>query len=236
MRPGPVLGLVPFDLAFHVDLVPHQKLDDGIAVVRAVKQKNGANGNTIGGVECANANNNNNNNNNNETETTNACKNNSLRNTSPRKRCASIRGFVRMPGNLPQHGTARPYRLQNTTQHAPVQLDLFQPLLQVVKGIHACDVVYQNNTVGAPVIRARERSEAFLAGRVPDGELDPFPAHVQVLDLEIDTDGRLDVFVEGIVRETEQHRGLFAFIVLCCVVCLFVKPNHDARCQQQNQV
>jgi len=47
-----------------------------------------------------------------------------------------------------------------------------------------------------------------LAGRVPDGEFDSFVVEFEVFDFEVDSDGGLDVFVEGVVGETDEHGGL----------------------------
>jgi hypothetical protein len=53
-----------------------------------------------------------------------------------------------------------------------VSVNLVQPLLDVVEGFGVSNVVHDNDTVGAAVVRRGNRSEALLSGRVPNLQLD----------------------------------------------------------------
>mgnify|MGYP006879296590 CR=1 FL=1 len=83
----------------------------------------------------------------------------------------------------------------------PIQLNLFQPLFKIFKRICSRYVVYQNNAMGTPVIGARKSSKAFLTSGIPNSELYSSSTHIEVLHFEIDTNGGLNVIVEGIIRE-----------------------------------
>lgn len=91
---------------------------------------------------------------------------------------------------------------------AGVAVDLAQPLLDVVEGLHVGAVKHKDDTLGAAVVAASDGAETLLAGRIPDLKLDDLAVAVQGLDLEIDTDGA-DVRVRPrIVGKTEKKAGL----------------------------
>lgn len=48
-----------------------------------------------------------------------------------------------------------------------VSVDLLQPLLDVVEGVHVGDIVDNADAVGATVVGRRDRAEAFLASGIP---------------------------------------------------------------------
>ena len=83
----------------------------------------------------------------------------------------------------------------------PIQLNLFQPLFKIFKRICSRDVVYQNDAMGTSVIGTCERSKTFLASGIPNSKLYSSPTHIEVFHFEIDTNGGLNVLVEGIVGE-----------------------------------
>ena len=55
---------------------------------------------------------------------------------------------------------------------ARVFVDLRQPALHVLEGVHVGDVVHDDDAVRAAVVGARDRAEALLPGGVPDLQLD----------------------------------------------------------------
>lgn len=67
-----------------------------------------------------------------------------------------------------------------------MRVDLLEPVLNVAEGALLGAVVDENDAHGALVVRLRDRAEAFLAGRVPNLQLDSLVLHVNRLDLEID--------------------------------------------------
>lgn len=89
-----------------------------------------------------------------------------------------------------------------------VHLDLAQPLGQVLERVGPRDVVHQDAGVSSAVVAASQGPEPLLPRGVPDRQLDPLPLHLDVLDLEVDPDRRLDVLVEAVVREAQQYRRL----------------------------
>lgn len=52
-----------------------------------------------------------------------------------------------------------------------VALYLLQPLLDVVEGLRVGNIVNDNDTVGASVVRGSDSSESFLTGCVPNLKL-----------------------------------------------------------------
>lgn len=48
-----------------------------------------------------------------------------------------------------------------------VAVNLLQPLLDIVEGVHISDIVDNADTMGAAVVRGCDGSEALLAGGVP---------------------------------------------------------------------
>jgi len=87
-------------------------------------------------------------------------------------------------------------------------LYLFEPLLEIFEAVPSCHVVDEYDALGSAVVGGGEGAEAFLSGGVPDGEFDFFVGHVEVFDFEVDADCGLDVIVEGVVGEAEEHGGL----------------------------
>jgi len=91
---------------------------------------------------------------------------------------------------------------------AGIFVDLAEPLLNVVEGLHIGDVVHYGNTVGTAVVGGSDGAETLLSSGIPDLKLDGLSVQVQGADLEIDTDGadvRLSV---GIIDETEEEARL----------------------------
>ena len=72
---------------------------------------------------------------------------------------------------------------------AGVAVDLAEPLLDVVEGLHVGAVKDEDDALGPAVVAAGDGAETLLAGSIPDLELDDLPVAVQGLDLEIDADG-----------------------------------------------
>ena len=55
-----------------------------------------------------------------------------------------------------------------------VSVNFVEPLLDIVEGFHVGDIVNHDNAVSSAVVRRRNGSEALLARRVPNLELDRF--------------------------------------------------------------
>lgn len=56
-------------------------------------------------------------------------------------------------------------QLVNTLGSVPI--NLLEPLLHVVEGIHVGDIVNHADSMGAPVVRRCDGTESLLAGGVP---------------------------------------------------------------------
>ena len=89
---------------------------------------------------------------------------------------------------------------------ARVSVDLVQPLLYVVERLLICDIVYDDNTVSAPVIATRDGAEALLASGVPNLKLDRLAVHLDRANLEVDADSRDVALRVRIIRKTEGKR------------------------------
>ena len=66
-------------------------------------------------------------------------------------------------------------------------LNVPDPVLDVVKALLVGDVVDEHDAHGPSVVGRRDRSEALLARRVPDLELDLFAIQLYCADFEVDT-------------------------------------------------
>ena len=64
-------------------------------------------------------------------------------------------------------------------------LDLSQPGLDICEGLHVRAVIDQYDAHRSFVIGLCDRPKSFLAGCVPDLELDSFVVDVNFLDLEV---------------------------------------------------
>ena len=64
--------------------------------------------------------------------------------------------------------------------------NLFQPVLDIVKGAFLSAIVDKDDTHCALVVCLRDSAEAFLASCVPHLKLDSLILHVDGLDLEVD--------------------------------------------------
>lgn len=82
---------------------------------------------------------------------------------------------------------------------------LAQPLLGVLVRDVLGNVVDEESTDGAAIVRARDRPVALLAGRVPDLSLYGFAVHLDAPRGELDTDRRLALQIELIARETREE-------------------------------
>ena len=89
-----------------------------------------------------------------------------------------------------------------------VFVNLTEPLLNVVEGLHIGDIVHYGNTVGTAVVGGGDGAEALLSSGIPDLKLDGLPVQVQGADLEIDTDGADVGLGVGIIDETEEEARL----------------------------
>ena len=64
-------------------------------------------------------------------------------------------------------------------------LDLPQPGLDIGEGLHVRAVIDQYDAHGSFVVGLCDRPKSFLAGCVPDLELDSFVVDVNFLDLKV---------------------------------------------------
>ena len=71
-----------------------------------------------------------------------------------------------------------------------------------------CDVVDDNDAVGAAVVGRGDGAEALLACRVPDLELDRLALEFDGADLEVYADGRDVRLGVGVVCEAEEEARL----------------------------
>ena len=77
-----------------------------------------------------------------------------------------------------------------------------------VEAVTISDVVGHDDPVSAFVVARSDRLEAFLAGSVPQLQLDTLRANCNHFNLEIDADCGQMLLRELIVRESSQQAGL----------------------------
>ena len=70
------------------------------------------------------------------------------------------------------------------------------------------DIVHDNDSMGAPVVTARDGPESLLTCRVPDLQLDSLSLELNGTDLEVDSNRRDVGFSVGVICETEEQTGL----------------------------
>ena len=69
-----------------------------------------------------------------------------------------------------------------------VLIDFSEPVFDILKGLSVGDVVNENNSVGAFVVRGGDGFKSLLSGSVPYLELDGVSSSFEGSDLEIDAD------------------------------------------------
>ena len=84
-------------------------------------------------------------------------------------------------------------------------LNLRDPIADGLEGPPIGDVVNQQDALGAAEVGRGDGAEAFLAGRVPDLELDTLAVHLDVFDFEVDADGSDEGGGEAVVGVPEQE-------------------------------
>lgn len=70
------------------------------------------------------------------------------------------------------------------------------------------DVVHQQDAHGTPVVRRCDGAKAFLAGRVPDLQLDALAVQLDGPDLEVDADRGDEGRSERVLAEAQQTARL----------------------------
>jgi len=70
---------------------------------------------------------------------------------------------------------------------AGVAINFLQPLFDIVEGLLVGDVVDDNDTVGAPVVRRGDGPESLLPGCIPDLQLYRLPVKLYSSDFKVDT-------------------------------------------------
>ena len=68
-------------------------------------------------------------------------------------------------------------------------LDLTQPSLHIIKGLHVRRVEGEQDSMGSLVIRLRDRAEPLLASCIPNLQFHALSVDLDVLDLKINTCG-----------------------------------------------
>jgi len=86
-----------------------------------------------------------------------------------------------------------------------VSIDLMQPLLYIIERFLIGNVVDNDNSVSAAVIRRRNGAEPFLTGRVPDLKLDCLSVKLDRSDFEVNTDGRNVGFGVSVICESKEQ-------------------------------
>ena len=89
-----------------------------------------------------------------------------------------------------------------------VFLHFGHPSLNIGEALSVSNVVNYNDAVGALVIAGGDGLEAFLAGSVPNLELNLFRVNIDSLDLEVHTNCGHEVVCEHVFRKTNQ-KGRF---------------------------
>ncbi len=90
-----------------------------------------------------------------------------------------------------------------------VSLDLLQPdIRQAGERLSPCNIIHQDYTLCSSVVGACQRSEAFLARRVPQRQLHPLLSLVHHLQLEIHADRRRRHVSKSVGRKPYQQTAL----------------------------
>lgn len=85
---------------------------------------------------------------------------------------------------------------------------VLEPGRQVVERLAARNVVHEQGTSRPAVVRARDRPERLLAGRVPNLQLDLLAVDGDHPGAELDPDRQVMDRLEALVGELEQQAGL----------------------------
>lgn len=102
-----------------------------------------------------------------------------------------------------------PYKHFNAILFGRVSLDLLQPdIRQVGERLSPCNIIHQDYTLCSSVVGACQRSEAFLARRVPQRQLHPLLSLVHHLQLEIHADRRRRHVGKSVGRKPYQQTAL----------------------------
>ena len=86
--------------------------------------------------------------------------------------------------------------------------DLPHPLVQAFEGGPVINGVGEDDARGSLLVGLGDGPVAFLAGSVPDLQLEPLVVDGEGLCLEVNADGGDVVFFEGLVDEVEDEVGL----------------------------
>ena len=86
-------------------------------------------------------------------------------------------------------------------------LNLTNPITDGLKRPTVGHVVYEENTLCTAEVGCGNGTEPFLTRGIPNLKLDALTVHLDVLDLEIDSDGGDEGGGEGIVGVTEEETG-----------------------------
>lgn len=87
-------------------------------------------------------------------------------------------------------------------------LNLFEPRADVQEGFLVAKVEDDDDSICSLVVSIRDRSVAFLPGRVPNLQLDRALVDLKGAETEVDTDGRQIVLREAIICETHKQARL----------------------------
>jgi len=86
-----------------------------------------------------------------------------------------------------------------------VSVNFVQPLLYIVEGFLVGDIVDDDNSVGAAVIRRCNGAESFLSSSIPDLELDCLSVQFDRSNLKVNTNGGNVGFGVSVVRESKEQ-------------------------------
>ena len=86
-----------------------------------------------------------------------------------------------------------------------VSINLVQPLFDIAEGFLVGNIIDNDNSVSAAVVRGCNGAESFLPGCVPDLELDCLSVQLDRSDFEVDTDRRNVGFGVSVIRESKEQ-------------------------------
>jgi len=86
-----------------------------------------------------------------------------------------------------------------------VSINLVQPLFNIVEGFLVGNIIDDDNSVSAAVVRRCNGAESFLSGCVPDLELDRLSVQLDRSNFEVDTDRRNVGFGVSVIRESKEQ-------------------------------
>jgi hypothetical protein len=91
--------------------------------------------------------------------------------------------------------------------HIGMLLNLRNPIADTLKAPPIGNIVHEQNALRSSEITGRDGPEPFLAGSIPNLQLDSLAVDFDILNFEVDANGGDECGREGIVGVSEEKAG-----------------------------